>query len=370
MRTPASLETLVDQGVIQEVIRPLLSGKEADVYLVWAADERRVAKVYKEAQQRSFKHRADYTEGRKVRNTRQQRAMNKRSRYGRRELEAAWRVAEVDIIHRLHDAGVRVPTPFDFVDGVLVMELVQDAEGQPAPRLVDLTFGPEEAEELFQHLLQEVVRMLCAGVVHGDLSDFNVLISPDGPVLIDFPQAVDPAANRNARRLLIRDVDNLTQFLARYARRLRRTRYAQEMWDLYERGELFPDTRLTGRFRRSTQSSNTMSLLEEIELIERENRAKREALGLPPPRPARRPKVRDGPAPKPIRGPDGQPVPPEPEPAAEESEGRSKRRRRRRRRRRGAAAESKPTPPPPPSRDKGPDDDDPFDDLDSLLLAD
>ena len=300
MRTPDRLCPLIDQGVIQEVLRPLMSGKEADVYLVWSQGEERVAKVYKEANNRSFKHRADYTEGRRVRNTRKQRAMNKRSRYGRAEVEAEWRAAEVDIIYRLHAAGVRVPTPHDFVDGVLIMELIRGNDGEPAPRLVDVTFDPDEAHALFKHLLQEVVRMLCAGVVHGDLSDFNVLITPEGPVVIDFPQAVDPAANRNARNLLIRDVDNLTQFLARYDTRLRRTRYGQEMWQLYERGELDPETRLTGRFQRSQRKADTMSLLEEIEALERESRRKREALGLPPPRPARRPKLREGPPPKPI----------------------------------------------------------------------
>ena len=364
MRTPDRLQSLVDQGVIQEVIRPLMSGKEADVYLVWSADEVRVAKVYKEAQNRSFKHRADYTEGRKVRNTRQQRAMAKRSRYGRAEVEAAWRAAEVDVIYRLHAAGVRVPTPHEFVDGVLVMELVCDEAGQPAPRLVDLAFAPDQAQELFHHLLQEVVRMLCVGVVHGDLSDFNVLITPTGPVIIDFPQAVDPASNRNARNLLIRDVENLTQFLARYARGLRRTRYAQEMWDLYERGELHPETRLTGRFRRSSRKANTMSLLEEIEQIERETRQRREALGLPPPRPARRPKVRDGPPPRPIGSAD-----PEPASADPPSNGRSRKRRRNRRRGKGkpaAAASAAPTAAAPEAEC----DDDPFDDLDALLIVD
>lgn len=371
MRTPDRLSSLVDQGVIQEVLRPLMSGKEADVYLVWSQGEERVAKVYKEANNRSFKHRADYTEGRKVRNTRRQRAMSKRSRYGRAEVEAEWRAAEVDVIYRLHAAGVRVPTPHDFVDGVLVMELVKDAHGEPAPRLVDVSFHPDEAQALFHHLLQEVVRMLCAGVVHGDLSDFNVLITPDGPVVIDFPQAVDPAVNRNARNLLIRDVENLTQFLARYDTRLRRTRYGQEMWQLYERGELDPETRLTGRFQRSRRKADTMSLLEEIEFLERENRRKREALGLPPPRPARRPKVREGPPPKPIV-PASDDTAPSQEASAGEGEGEGKRKRRRRRRKRkrsGQAPERQVAASAPETAGADPRSDDPFDDLDALLIA-
>ncbi len=299
MRIPQSLIGLADQGVIDEVVRPLMSGKEAQVYLVIASGERRVAKVYKEADHRSFKHRADYVEGRRVRNSRSQRAMAKRSRFGRGEIEAAWRNAEVDIIHQLHAAGVRVPVPYDFVDGVLVMELVQGADGEPAPRLVDVNLHPDEARDLFHRLLREVVRMLCVGVVHGDLSDFNVLLTPDEPVIIDFPQAVDPAHNRNARRLLIRDVDNLSQFLGRFVPDLKKRKYGQEMWSLYERGKLEPDTQLTGRFRPSNKPVNTMSLLEEIEAVEREARQRREALGLPV-RPARQPVTR-GPRPKPIQ---------------------------------------------------------------------
>lgn len=288
MRVPERLEPLLDQGVIEDVLRPLMSGKEANVFLVIAGGERRVAKVYKESSNRSFKHRSDYTEGRKVRNTRQARAMAKRSRYGRQQAEQAWRTAEVDAIYRLDAAGVRVPRPYDFVDGVLVMELIADANGEPAPRLVDLSFDEDEALDVFQQLLTEVVKMLCAGLVHGDLSDFNVLFGPNGPVIIDFPQAVDAAANRNARRLLIRDVDNLTRFLERFAPSLAKTRYGQEMWAKYEANELTPHTRLTGRYRRSKRKANTNALLEEIEAVERENRRKREALGLPV-RPARRP---------------------------------------------------------------------------------
>ncbi len=339
MRVPSSLQPLYDQGVIQEVVRPLMAGKEAEVYLIISEGELRVAKVYKEANNRSFKHRADYTEGRKVRNTRQQRAMSKKSKYGKEQIEAEWRNAEVDAIYRLQEAGVRVPRAFDFVDGVLVMELIADESGEPAPRLVDLEFTRSEATAVFNTLLREVVKMLCAGVVHGDLSDFNVLMTSNGPVLIDFPQAVDPAHNRVARKLLIRDVDNITQFMARYAPNLRHKNYGREMWDLYERGALTADTKLTGRYRPKKQVADTSSLLEEIEALAQETKRRREDLGLPPRRPARKPKVYDEPP----------PVPAAEKLAAPEK----KKKRKRRRKRKKAVAEV-----------------DPFADLDSLLVSD
>ncbi|MCB9761432.1 MAG: serine protein kinase RIO [Alphaproteobacteria bacterium] len=323
MRAPPSLAPLADQGVIEEVICPLMSGKEADVFLVVHRGERCVAKVYKDATQRSFKHRAEYEEGRRVRDSRRQRAMTRRSRYGREMMEAAWRNAEVDAIYRLRDAGVRVPEPYDFVEGVLVMELIADAEGRPAPRLVDVTFTRREARDVFNFLLREVVKMLCAGLVHGDLSDFNVLMGADGPVIIDFPQVADAAGNRNARKLLLRDVKNLTRFLGRFDPALLNTRYGPEMWDLYERGTLEPDTPLTGRFKGPTHKANVSSLLQELEDIEREVRARRAALGLEPPGPARRP-VRRAPEPEPEPEPDPDPTSP-------------KKRRRRRRRRKPAS---------------------------------
>ncbi len=247
MRVPERLEPLLERGIIDDVIQPLQSGKEAAVYVVVADGEHRVAKVYKESENRSFKHRSAYAEGRKVRNSRQQRAMSKKSRYGREELEAAWRDAEVDAIYRCRAAGVRVPEPHAYVDGVLVMEMVAGPDGGPAPRLVDCSFHPDEARAVFDQVLREVVKMLCAGVVHGDLSDFNVLMGRDGPVVIDFPQWLDAAHNRNARQMLIRDVDNLQQFLGRYARGLRGRRFGSEMWQLFERNELRPDTVLTGK---------------------------------------------------------------------------------------------------------------------------
>ena len=381
MRVPDRLEPLLNQGVIEEVLRPLMSGKEAEVFLVRAAGIERVAKVYKNAQFRSFQHRTDYTEGRRVRSSREQRAMSKRSRHGRAKTEEAWRSAEVDAIHLLRGAGVRVPEPIAFVEGVLVMELVTDASGAPAPRMVDINFSREEAEETFQILLREVVKMLCAGIIHADLSDFNVLMSPRGPVIIDFPQAVDPARNQSAQRLLLRDVKNLTSFLGRFAPALLSTQYGPEMWELYERSELEPDTVLTGKFTEKAKAAEVDSLLEDILQLEQEARERREALGLPPPRRARRPVIRPEPvAPKPppqregkrSRGGGGPPAPnpkqtraPQ-EQGAPPGDGPPKRRRRRRGgggRGGGAPSDGQPSGPPqqqtqrsapkPPAQDGG-----------------
>jgi len=275
MRTPVALLPLIEYGIVEEVLRPLMSGKEAQIYLVLAGGEQRVAKIYKEAEQRSFKHRVEYTEGRRTRNSRDRRAMNKRSRHGKSQDEAAWRSAEVNAIYRLQAAGVRVPIPYNFIDGVLVMELVKDAEGQPAPRLGDMHFDPADAQAIFDHLIREVVRMLCAGIIHGDLSDFNVLMSADGPVIIDFPQAVDPASNQSARKLLLRDVDNLHNFLGRFVRG-RPAPYAQEMWDLYQQNLLTPETQLTGRHARSSQPVNTREMLALIGEVNRDEQHRRE----------------------------------------------------------------------------------------------
>ena len=276
---PPSLTALVDLGVIDEIIRPLQAGKEAQVYLVNAKGRQCVAKVYKEATNRSFKHRSTYTEGRRVQNTRKQRAMSKGSRYGKRETEAAWRNAEVDTLYRLAAAGVRVPTPYDFVDGVLIMELISDGRGGAAPRLVDLSWSARDAESLLVHLVHEVAKMLCAGVIHGDLSDFNILVDADGPVIIDFPQSIDPASNTQARKLLLRDVRNLQSFLARFAPQLRRKRYGEEMWALFEKNELTPETRLTGRFKRSDRNANIDAIVSEIQDVARENEERLEAAG-------------------------------------------------------------------------------------------
>jgi RIO kinase 1 len=266
-----------------------------------------------------------------VRSSREQRAINKGSRFGRARIEEAWGGAEVTSIQRARAAGVRVPMPHDFVEGVLVMELVKGEGGDPAPRMVDIDFSPEEAKQVFHILLREVVKMLCIGIVHADLSDFNVLMAADGPVIIDFPQAVDPASNQNARKLLIRDVANLTNFLGRYSPELRGTEYGPEMWALYERSELEPDTELTGRYSSGKKKADVSSLLEEILLVEEEARERREALGLPEPRRrARRPIPRSQPvAAKP--GPDKRRRTEEPAPSGrrrtEEAGPKNKRRR-------------------------------------------
>ena len=306
MRVPERLEPLLEQGVIDEVIRPLMSGKEAEIFLVIADGEERVAKVYKDARFRSFQHRAQYTEGRRVRSSREQRAMNKGSRHGRAKTEEAWRSAEVDAIQVLRGAGVRVPRPYAYVEGVLVMELVRGFDGGPAPRMVDVQFTREEATELFHLLVREVVKMLCAGIVHADLSDFNVLLSAEGPVIIDFPQAIDPARNQSAKKLLLRDVKNLAGFLGRFAPELRRTRYGPEMWSLYERSELDPETELTGKYKEKKVEVEVNSLLEDILKLEQEARERREALGLPPPR-TRRPVVRSEASHKPQTAPGDRP---------------------------------------------------------------
>lgn len=277
MKAPESLETLVDYGIIQEVIRPLMSGKEAQVFVVVAGGEECVAKVYKEANARTFKHRSDYTEGRRTRNTRDQRAMNKRTQHGRKKDEDAWRSTEVDMIYRLRDAGVRVPEPINFVEGVLVMELVKDAEGHAAPRLGDLNFSPSEASDIYQQLIREVVRMLCAGVVHGDLSDFNVLMGVDGPVVIDFPQSVDPTQNPNGEKLLLRDVENLHRFLARFAPDESVRPYGQEIWSLYQKNQLTPDVKLTGLYKAPVGKADTHEVIELIEDANRDEQRRRGA---------------------------------------------------------------------------------------------
>jgi len=275
MNAPESLELLLEYGIIQEVVRPLMSGKEAHVYIVVAGGEECVAKVYKEAHQRTFKHRSDYTEGRRTRNSRDRRAMSKRTQHGRKKDEDAWRSTEVDMIYRLRDAGVRVPEPINFVEGVLVMELVKDADGHAAPRLGDLSFSPDEAKTIYQQLMRDVVRMLCAGVIHGDLSDFNVLMSHDGPVVIDFPQAVDPTHNPNSQKLLLRDVGNLHRFLARFAPDEPVLPYGEEIWKLFQANKLEPDTRLTGLYavpKGKTNTDDVMALIEDAHRDEEKRR--------------------------------------------------------------------------------------------------
>lgn len=281
MKTPARLQPLLDEGIIDSVSRQLMSGKEAMVFVVQCGDETRCAKVYKEATHRSFRQAVDYTENRKTKNSRQARAMAKGTKFGRQAQEAAWQSAEVDALYRLAAAGVRVPTPYNFYEGVLLMELVSDAEGNAAPRLNDMDFTPELARAHHQTLLREVVRMLCAGVVHGDLSEFNILVSADGPVIIDLPQAVDAAGNNHAASMLYRDVDNLRNYFGRFAPELLATDYGREIWSLYERGILDVDTVLTGQFARSTKAVDLGSVMRGIDDAKDEEAARQMRMNPP-----------------------------------------------------------------------------------------
>jgi RIO kinase 1 len=275
MKIPKRLLPLLEDGLIDGVVRQLMSGKEAMVFVVRCGDETRCAKVYKEANKRAFRQAVDYTENRKTKNTRQARAMAKGTRFGRKSQEEAWQNAEVDALYRLAAAGVRVPRPYNFHEGVLLMELVADEFGEAAPRLNDLDFTPEMARVHHASLIREVVRMLCAGVIHGDLSEFNILLGADGPVIIDLPQAVDAAGNNHAPKMLERDVANLRNFFGRYAPELLLTDYGREIWALFEAGKLAPDTPLTGRFARVEKAVDLDSVLQEIEDARFEDAARR-----------------------------------------------------------------------------------------------
>ncbi len=265
MKIPKRLHPLLEDGLIDGVNRQLMSGKEAMVFVVRHGDQTLCAKVYKEAGQRAFRQSVDYTENRKVRNSRQARAMAKGTRYGREAREEAWQSAEVDALYRLARAGVRVPRPYNFHAGVLLMELITDEHGNAAPRLNDVEFTPDQARAHFQTLIRQVVLMLCAGVIHGDLSEFNILIGAEGPVIIDLPQAVDAAGNNHAKAMLLRDVANLANHFGRYAPELAESRHGQEIWALYEHGELRPDTPLTGRFAESRKPVDLHGVLREID---------------------------------------------------------------------------------------------------------
>jgi RIO kinase 1 len=264
MKTPKGLQDLVDEGVIDQVLRPLKSGKEAAVYVVRCGDEIRCAKVYKDLGQRSFQARVQYQEGRKVRGSRQARAIGKASKFGRKEAEAAWKNAEVDALYQLAAAGVRVPQPHGYFNGVLVMELITDADGYSAPRLGEVELSAETARTYHRFLMQQVARMLCVGLIHGDLSEYNVLIGPDGPVIIDLPQVVSAAGNNAARQMLRRDVGNLTISLSRFAPELLDTHYGEEMWALFEQGELRADSELTGHFEFDERTADVDSVMQSI----------------------------------------------------------------------------------------------------------
>ncbi|MBA6253500.1 PA4780 family RIO1-like protein kinase [Colwellia sp. MB3u-55] len=264
MKIPKRLQPLVDDGLVDEVISQLMSGKEATVYMVRCGDDIRCAKVYKEANKRSFKKAAQYQEGRKSRNSRRARAMEKGSKYGRKQQEDAWQNAEVEALYTLAAAGVRVPQPFGCFESVLLMELITDGEGDVAPRLNDIILPREHAIEDHLIMMNYVKIMLCEGIIHGDLSEFNVLVDEYGPVIIDLPQAVDASANNNAKSMLLRDVENITDYYAQFAPELAKSKYAQEMWALYEKAELTPETELTGLFKENTKSADVDTILEEI----------------------------------------------------------------------------------------------------------
>lgn len=281
MKTPKRLMPLLEEGLIDEVLSQLMSGKEATVYVVRCGDTSRCAKVYKEANKRSFRQAASYTEGRKVKNSRQARAMEKGTRYGRQVQEEQWQNAEVDALFRLANAGVRVPQPYICTDGVLLMDLVGDGQGNVAPRLNDVELTQERALELHAMLLNQVVRMLCAGIIHGDLSEYNILLADDGPVIIDLPQAVDAAGNTEAAVMLKRDVDNLASYFSRFAPQLLSARYGEEIWQLFEAGVLDVDVRLTGEVELDTTPVDMEGLMDEIEdaRLEEQERVRREQPG-------------------------------------------------------------------------------------------
>jgi RIO kinase 1 len=275
MKTPKRIQALVDEGLVDEVIRQLMSGKEATVYMVRCGEEVRCAKVYKDANKRSFRNNTSYQEGRKVKNSRQTRAMEKGSRYGRQMQEEAWQSAEVDALYRLAAAGVRVPQPYICHEGVLLMDLVTDADGNPAPRLNDTELSEEQALEFHADLINQVVRMLCAGIIHGDLSEYNILVGSDGPVIIDLPQAVDAAGNSNGGLMLERDVANLASYFSRFAPHLGASQYGKEIWRLYQTGRLTPDSELTGHSEIEHRIADVGAVLEEVKLALQEEERRR-----------------------------------------------------------------------------------------------
>ena len=280
MKTPKRIAPLVEDGLVDEVIRQLMSGKEATVYVVRCGGEIRCAKVYKEAEKRSFRQSTDYTEGRKMKNSRRARAMEKGTNYGRKAQEEAWQSAEVDALYRLAAAGVRVPKPYNFHEGVLLMELLTDSEGNAAPRLNDLALDAEVSRKYHRILIAQVVRMLCAGIIHGDLSEYNVLVDSHGPVIIDLPQAINASANNQAQQLLLRDVQNLAAYFGQFAPELLGTDYGNEIWSLFQSGQLSPESVLTGRFERVEKSIDLNGVMREISDTLKEEEARQLAIAI------------------------------------------------------------------------------------------
>ena len=278
MKIPKRILPLVNDGLVDEVIRPLMSGKEADVFVVRCGSHIRCAKIYKEPEKRGFKQAVLYQEGRKVRNSRRARAMEKGSRFGRKEQEHSWQNTEVDALYKLASAGVRVPKPYGCFDGVLLMELITDSGGLEAPRLNDVSMSPEQAIEDHSIVIQHIVKMLCAGLIHGDLSEFNILVDEDGPVIIDLPQVIDAAANNSAKMFLQRDVNRITDYYSEIAPELRHSCYADEIWALYEAGDLIPDVELTGKFEESNEIVDIDTVMQEIEIVMLEEQERRERL--------------------------------------------------------------------------------------------
>ncbi len=276
MKMPKKIKPLYEDGIVDEVLSQLMSGKEAKVYIVRCGNDIRCAKVYKEASKRSFKKAVEYQEGRKGRNSRRNRAMEKKSSFGRKQQEEAWQNAEVDALYRLADAGVRVPEPYGCFDGVLLMELITDSQGDAAPRLNDILLSEEQAIRDHAVVMHDVAKMLSAGVVHGDLSEFNVLLDEIGPVIIDLPQAVDASGNNNAKAMLERDVGNMTNYYAQFAPQLANSQYAQEIWELYEKAELKNDVVLTGQFEESDEEADVDDVLLQIKAAFEENEARLE----------------------------------------------------------------------------------------------
>ncbi|MDC3196226.1 serine protein kinase RIO [Gammaproteobacteria bacterium] len=276
MKIPKRIQPLIEEGLIDEVVSRLMSGKEADVYVVRCNAEIRCAKVYKEAANRGFKQAVLYREGRKSRNSRRSRAMDRGSKFGREQQEQTWHNAEVDALNKLAAAGVRVPQPYTCVDGVLLMELVTDSDGLVAPRLSEVMLSAEDAVRDHATVMRFVVRMLCAGLVHGDLSEFNILVDENGPVIIDLPQAVDAAANNNAEAMLERDVNKIRNYYGQFAPQLLKTQYAKEIWKLFEDGELQAESKLTGTFAENLTDADVDGVLEVIESVKEEEQQRQE----------------------------------------------------------------------------------------------